>query len=155
MLWKTHKEYEKQYKDRKAPVIGIPYIFFFHDHLPFWSTLLWELGFNVRISDKTNKKIINKGVEKVLSEACFPLKVAYGHIADLVEKGIDLIFVPSFINLNLYDEYERGLACPLVQTIPYVSRKLFNEAKILIPRIDFSRGFDYLKKELLGLLREL
>ncbi|ACI20369.1 (R)-2-hydroxyglutaryl-CoA dehydratase activator-related protein [Thermodesulfovibrio yellowstonii DSM 11347] len=148
LLWKTHKEYEKQYKDRKAPVIGIPYIFFFHDHLPFWSTLLWELGFNVRISDKTNKKIINKGVEKVLSEACFPLKVAYGHIADLVEKGIDLIFVPSFINLNLYDEYERGLACPLVQTIPYVSRKLFNEAKILIPRIDFSRGFDYLKKEL-------
>lgn len=35
-----------------------------------------------------------------------------------------------------------------MQTIPYVSRKLFKEAKFLIPRIDFSRGFDYLKKEL-------
>ncbi|MGC8937564.1 MAG: acyl-CoA dehydratase activase, partial [Thermodesulfovibrio sp.] len=81
LLWKAHKEYEAQYRDRKAPVIGIPYIFFFHDHLPFWSTLLWELGFNVKVSDKTNKEIINKGVEKVLSEACFPLKVAYGHIA--------------------------------------------------------------------------
>lgn len=149
LLWKAHKEYETQYKDRKAPVIGIPYIFFFHDHLPFWSTLLWELGFNVKVSDKTNKEIINKGVEKVLSEACFPLKVAYGHIADLIEKGVDLIFLPSFINLNLYDEYERGLACPLVQTIPYVSKQLFKEAKIVIPRIDFSRGFDYLKKELI------
>ncbi|PMP72813.1 MAG: CoA protein activase [Thermodesulfovibrio aggregans] len=149
LLWKAHKEYEAQYRDRKAPVIGIPYIFFFHDHLPFWSTLLWELGFNVKVSDKTNKEIINKGVEKVLSEACFPLKVAYGHIADLIEKGVDLIFLPSFINLNLYDEYERGLACPLVQTIPYVSRRLFREAKFIIPRIDFSRGFDYLKKELI------
>jgi predicted nucleotide-binding protein (sugar kinase/HSP70/actin superfamily) len=107
------------------------------------------MGFNVKVSDKTNKEIINKGVEKVLSEACFPLKVAYGHIADLIEKGADLIFIPSFINLNLYDEYERGLACPLVQTIPYVSRKLFKEAKLIIPRIDFFRGFDYLKKELI------
>ncbi len=148
LLWKTYKEYEAQYKNRKAPVIGIPYIFLFHDYLPFWSTLLWELGFNVRISHKTNKKIINKGIEKVLSEACFPLKVAYGHIADLAENGVDLIFLPSFINLNLHDEYERGLVCPLVQTIPYVSRKLFSETKILIPRIDFSRGLDYLKKEL-------
>jgi predicted nucleotide-binding protein (sugar kinase/HSP70/actin superfamily) len=107
------------------------------------------MGFNVKVSDKTNKEIINKGVEKVLSEACFPLKVAYGHIADLIEKGVDLLFLPSFINLNLYDEYERGLACPIVQTIPYVSRKLFKEAKLIIPRIDFSRGFDYLKKELI------
>ncbi|MDW7972502.1 MAG: acyl-CoA dehydratase activase [Thermodesulfovibrio sp.] len=148
LLWKAHKEYEKNYKDRKAPIIGIPYIFFFHEYLPFWSTFLWELGFNVVVSDKTNKEIINKGIEKVVSEACFPLKVAYGHIADLVEKGVDLIFMPSFINLNIYDEYERGLACPLVQTIPYVSRKLFREAKILIPRVDFSRGFDYLREEL-------
>ena len=149
LLWKAHKEYETKYRDRKATVIGIPYIFFFHDHLPFWSSFLWEMGFNVKVSDKTNKEIINKGVEKVLSEACFPLKVAYGHIADLIEKGADLIFIPSFINLNLYDEYERGLACPLVQTIPYVSRKLFKEAKLIIPRIDFFRGFDYLKKELI------
>ncbi len=30
--------------------IGIPRIFFFHDFLPFWSTLLWELGFDVELS---------------------------------------------------------------------------------------------------------
>lgn len=148
LLWKAHMEYEEKYKSRQAPVIGIPYIFYFHDQLPFWSSLLWELGFNVKISGKTNKKIINKGIEKVLSEACFPLKVAYGHIAELIDNGIDLIFLPSFINLNLNDEYERGLACPLVQTIPYVSKGLFKNAKIVEPRIDFSRGLNYLKEEL-------
>ena len=157
LLWKVHKEYEEKYNNRKAPTIGIPYVFYFLEQLPFWSTLLWELGFNVKVSGKTNKEIINKGTEKVLSEACFPLKVAYGHIVDLVEKGVDLIFLPSFINLNLYDEYERGLACPLVQTIPYVSRGMFKKEKIkiIIPRIDFSRGFDYLKKELQNVFKEI
>jgi predicted nucleotide-binding protein (sugar kinase/HSP70/actin superfamily) len=157
LLWKVHKEYEEKYNNRKAPTIGIPYVFYFLEQLPFWSTLLWELGFNVKVSGKTNKEIINKGTEKVLSEACFPLKVAYGHILDLVEKGVDLIFLPSFINLNLYDEYERGLACPLVQTIPYVSRGMFKKEKIkiIIPRIDFSRGFDYLKKELQNVFKEI
>lgn len=148
LLWNAHMEYEEKYRDRKAPIIGIPYIFFFHDQLPFWSTLLWELGFNVVVSGKTNKEIISKGVEKVLSEACFPLKVAYGHIAHLIEQNVDLICIPSFINLNLYDEYKRGLACPIVQTIPYVSRELFKNVQIIEPRIDFSRGMKYLKEEL-------
>ncbi len=148
LLWKAHFEYEEKFKERKSPVIGIPYLFFFHDYLPFWSTLLWELGFKVEVSGKTNKEIINKGIEKTLSEACFPIKVAYGHIAELVERGVDLIFLPSFANMNINDEYQRGLACPLVQTIPYISKGIFKEIKIITPRIDFSRGFDYLKKEL-------
>lgn len=148
LLWKAQKEYEEKYKNRNAPVIGIPNVFYFHDQLPFWSTLLWEMGFKVEISGKTNKQIINKGIEKIPSEACFPLKVAYGHMAELIERGIDLIFLPSFMNLNLYDEFERGLACPLVQTISYVSKGLYKEAKIIIPRVDFSRGFEYLKEEI-------
>lgn len=148
LLWRAHREYEEKYKYRKAPVIGIPHIFYFHDLLPFWSSLLWEMGFKVEISGKTNKEIINKGIEKIPSEACFPLKVAYGHIAELIDRGIDLIFMPSFINLNIYDEYEKGLACPLVQTIPYVSKGFYKEVKIIIPRIDFSRGFEYLKEEI-------
>lgn len=148
LLWEAHQWYENnmRYKDRIT--IGIPYIFFFHDQLPFWSSLLWELGFNVIVSDKTNKEIINQGIEKTPSEACFPLKVAYGHIINLQKKGIDLLFIPSFINLNLHDEYERGLACPLVQTIPYIAKKVFNEAVIIDPRVDFSRGYEYLKSEL-------
>ncbi len=148
LLWKTNKEYEEKYQNRKTHTIGIPYIFFFHEQLPFWSTLLWEMGFKVEISGRTNKIIINKGIEKNPSEACFPLKVAYGHVAELIERGVDLIFLPSFMNLNLYDEYERGLACPLVQTIPYVCKGLFKEIKIITPRVDFSRGLDYLREEL-------
>ena len=61
------------------PVIGLPYIFYFEDQLPFWSALLWECGFNVEVSPKTNREIINLGLESVLSEeernTMFQLKV--------------------------------------------------------------------------------
>lgn len=154
LLWKVHREYQEKFKDRKGAVAGIPYVFYFHDLLPFFTALLWELGFRVEISGKTNKEIIKKGVEKVPSEACFPLKVAYGHVEELIERGVDFIFLPSFINLNIHDEFERGLACPLVQTVPYVSRGLFRNVKFAIPRIDFSRGWNYIKREIFESLKE-
>ncbi len=131
------------------PKIGIPYIFFFHDYLPFWTTLLWELGFDVEVSPKTNRQIINLGVERVLSEACFPVKVAHGHIGYLLDKNVDAIFLPSFINLNTpEDRFERGFTCPHTQTIPYVSKVAFDGIKTISPRINLRLGKRFLLDEL-------
>ncbi len=155
MLWKTHLarmaqkpgETEKQ-GDEKIK-IGIPYIFFFHDYLPFWTAFLWELGFEVVVSPKTNKQIVQLGVENVLSEACFPVKVAHGHIKYLVDAGIDALFIPSFIDVSHGGkDYPTGLACPHTQTIPYVSKAAIKGARRITPIVDFSRGMDYLKREL-------
>ena len=145
-------QYES-YKNRNPnPIarIGIPLIFFFHEYLPFWSTLLSELGFEVILSDKTNRQLIHKGVEVVLSETCFPVKVAHGHVIDLTEKGVDAVFIPSFINLSSEsDPFERGFACPYVQTIPYVVKAaLGKEIKILRPLINMRKGIRYLEDEL-------
>ena len=153
MLWKVHNQNHEQRtknKDRKfVAKIGMPYIFFFHDYLPFWSTLLWELGFEVVVSPKTNKQIVTLGVENVLSEACFPVKVAHGHIKWLQNSDVDAIFIPSNVNLNRDgDEYARGVSCPYVQTIPYVSNAAIKDIKRISPVVDFSRGVDFLRKEL-------
>lgn len=165
MLWKEHLKYSSELNDKgensklktrgSKLKIGIPYIFFFHDCLQFWSTLLWELGFEVIVSPKTNKQIVNLGVENVLSEACFPVKVAHGHIKWLKDDGVDAIFIPSFININQNgDEYNRGLACPHTQTIPYVSRAAIKDIKIITPVINLGLGVGYLKKELKRSLSE-
>jgi predicted CoA-substrate-specific enzyme activase len=164
MLWKSYNEYRDRYllsvnghekRTRNTIKIGIPYIFFFHDYLPFWSTFLWELGFEVIVSPKTNKQVVTLGVENVISEACFPVKVAHGHIKWLNDAGVDAIFIPSFININQNgDEYNRGVACPHTQTIPYVSRAAIKDMKTIIPVIDFGRGVNYLKKELKRSLSE-
>ncbi|MBI4698471.1 MAG: CoA protein activase, partial [Nitrospirae bacterium] len=92
-----------RFRGAKGKRIGIPRIFFFHDFLPFWSTFLWELGFEVEVSSETNKQIIHNGVESILSESCFPHKVAHGHTKDLIDKKVDAILMPSFIDFNSHN----------------------------------------------------
>ena len=157
MLREEHLQRQSAFADRlsqgnngaRRPKIGIPYIFFFHDFLPFWTTLLWELGFDVEVSPKTNRQIINLGLERVLSEACFPIKAAHGHIQYLLDKDVDAIFLPSFINLNTpEDSMERGFACPYTQTIPYVSKIVFDGIRIITPLINLRRGRKFMVDEL-------
>ncbi len=152
MLWKQHegrKENAKGHKQDSRPKIGIPYIFFFHDYLPYWTAFLWELGFDVEVSLKTNRRIVNAGLERVLSEACFPVKVAHGHLAYLMDQNVDAIFLPSFVNLSMpEDEYERGMACPHTQTIPYISSIAFKGIKLITPVINLRRGQGFLLNEL-------
>jgi predicted CoA-substrate-specific enzyme activase len=172
MLWKEHSERGSRAGSRQSDIdssslsrlrkegskggyhdsrltIGIPYIFFFHEYLPFWTTLLWELGFRVEVSPRTNRQIVNLGLERVLSEACFPVKVAHGHIQYLIGKNVDAVFLPSFINLNAPEEsYEKGLACPYTQTIPYVSHIAFQGTRIIRPVVNLRRGKKFLIDEI-------
>ncbi len=160
MLWKEHLKRQKASesetdKDKKTGLfksklklpkkIGIPYIFFFHDFLPFWSTLLWELGFEVIVSPKTNRQIVNLGLEKVLAESCFPVKVAHGHVQYLIDEKVDAILIPSFINLNSpEDPMEKGVGCPYSQAIPYISNIAFENIKVISPIINLRLGEKYL-----------
>jgi predicted nucleotide-binding protein (sugar kinase/HSP70/actin superfamily) len=168
MLWKAHeghkaahakreglkKENHSRFAPHASPRIGIPYVFFFHDYLPFWSTLLWELGFDVEVSPKTNKEIVNIGAESVLAETCFPVKVAHGHIQYLLGKGIKTLLIPSFVNMNTAaDEFENGFACPLTQTIPYAAKVAHPDAEILVPIVNLRAGKRVLETEIARVLR--
>jgi len=167
MLWKKHLKYSEKSKASNPPSppllkggkgglhrIGIPYIFYFQDFLPFWTTLLWELGFDVEVSPKTDRQIVDLGLENVLSETCFPVKTAHGHIKYLLDKGVDTLFLPSFVNLNSPDDvFDRGFACPYTQTIPYTAKAAFIRVNFLTPIIDLTRGTDYIERELKRVFR--
>lgn len=159
MLWKEHKKYSEKLNGKEKSAsrvkIGIPYIFYFHDYLPFWTTLLWELGFDVTVSPKTNKQIVNLGLESVLSETCFPIKAAHGHIKYLLNEGVRDVFIPSFINLNTEEDiFDRGCACPYTQTVPYISRTAlkmmdYSDVRIISPVINLKQGRKLMTRELL------
>jgi len=151
LLTRAHREYAERIGRQRSKFkgrIGIPRIFFFHDFLPFWSTLLWELGFEVELSSKTNRQIINSGVESILSESCFPHKAAHGHIKNLIDRGIRDILIPSFINLNRGDRGLRGFACPYCQTMPYIANIAFEGINIIRPVVNLESGKDMLLKEI-------
>ena len=128
-----------------APVIGIPRILLMHELYPFWEAFFTELGYRVILSDPTNKELIRQGVEAVVAETCFPVKVAHGHVLNLLEKGIKRIFLPSIINMEkLRDDFEHSQTCPYVQSFPYVVHSSIDfkryGAHVLQPVITFGRG---------------
>ncbi|MGA1825928.1 MAG: acyl-CoA dehydratase activase [bacterium] len=145
---------------RNKPRIGIPVGLFFHELLPFFKTFFNFLGFEVIVSDPTNKKLIDKGIQTVVSETCFPVKVAYGHIQNIIEKEADYIFLPSIINLageNL--KIKSSSMCPYVQTIPYTIKSAidFKKAgvKLLDPVIFMNRSIKDISRRLGGVGSEL
>ncbi len=112
-------------KGRKT--IGIPRMLYVSDYLPFWRTFFSELGYRVVLSDRTSRTLVNKGLEATSAETCFPAKVALGHLQDLLDKGVDLLFLPSYIRFPVaYQKLTGTQACPYVQAFPYLARASLN-----------------------------
>ncbi len=106
-----------------APAIGIPRALYVNDYLPFWGTFFAELGYRVVLSERTNRALINRALESTVAESCFPAKVALGHIRDLIDKKVDVLFLPSFIRFpDSHDGTGNAQACPYAQALPYVAR---------------------------------
>ncbi|MEW5802407.1 MAG: acyl-CoA dehydratase activase, partial [bacterium] len=140
--------------------VGIPSCLFFHELLPFWRTFFEALGFEAVLSQSTNKEIINQGVQAAIADTCFPIKVAYGHIQNLIQLGVDYLFLPSIINMPSDQEgLPNSFNCPYVQTIPYTASAAIdleqNGIKVLRPVLFLRRGKRSLKKNLMQLGRNL
>ncbi|MCX8035767.1 MAG: acyl-CoA dehydratase activase [Candidatus Sumerlaeia bacterium] len=102
--------------------VGIPMALIFHEFLPLWATFFRSLGFDVIVSGETTKAIIHEGIEQVATEICYPIKVIHGHVAELLRRDVDFVFLPSIINSKSPDFGVRdrwNFNCPLVQSIPY------------------------------------
>jgi len=139
--------------------IGIPRSMYYYDQFPLWYTYFNELGFNVVLSDETNRQIINKGVESRVAEPCFPITVAHGHVLNLIEKGIDFIFVPNVVDAETQFHETNSFFCPWGQTLCFVlqatPRFLAFEDKILAPNIRYRQGKEAVKKQFHLLAKQL
>lgn len=83
----------------KRGIIGIPRVLNMYENYPLWFTLFTNLGFRVEISEKSSKKLYEKGLTSIVSEtACYPAKMTHGHVEDLIEKGIKNIFYPCILH---------------------------------------------------------
>lgn len=75
--------------------IGIPRAMSFYSNYPFFFGFFTNLGIEIVLSDKTTKRTLSAGSALVVSETCLPVKVFIGHVLNLLDKGVDKIFVPS------------------------------------------------------------
>ncbi|MBN1351699.1 hypothetical protein JXJ21_19955 [candidate division KSB1 bacterium] len=144
--------------DGTGPVFGIPRSMYFYERLPFWSTYLSELGFKLVLSDITNKKILNDAVASAVAEPCFPIIVAHGHIQNLIDKNVEMIFQPNEINSETPTPSMESYLCPWGQTQPYVFAHVpafqAYRDRYIAPTIHFMKGSDYVKRELRDHLKQ-
>lgn len=124
-----------EYEARRG-VIGIPRVLNMYEDYPFWFTFFSELGFRVELSDRSSKQIYEKGIETMPSESvCYPAKLAHGHIMDLVEKGINIIFYPCVASEQQEQEKaDNHFNCPIVTSYPEVIKNnidILREKEIL------------------------
>ena len=108
-------------KGTRKETLGIPMALNMFETLPFWHTLLSELGFGIKLSPESNKKLYQKGQQSIPSDTvCYPAKLVHGHIASLIEDGVDGVFYPCMTY-----NFDEGLGdnhynCPVVAYYPQV-----------------------------------
>jgi predicted nucleotide-binding protein (sugar kinase/HSP70/actin superfamily) len=132
---------------------------FFHDRFPFWRAFLEALGCNVVLSDETNRKIAQDGIDLSVAEPCYPIRVAHGHVKDLVDKRVDWILLPNVMNAEPTPDTTESQMCPWAQTLPYVVKSVPRLAeireRILAPTVHFRLGEEHAAHDLVPLGRTL
>lgn len=125
------------------PTIGIPRaLMVFYQQFQFWRTFFGELGFHTVISKESDKTLVNRSVEMMTTETCLPVELMHGHVMDLVEKGVDYIFIPFIVNGKEKEGNKTfNCNCPWIQTYPFMVRAALkgktDESKLLIPTLHF------------------
>lgn len=136
--------------------IGIPRGLLFNDFSPLFIPFFKYLGIETVVSDETNRKIINRGLEIVPEEYCFPTKVAYGHVDNLLKKDVDFIFIPHIANTGEpIGSYKYSVTCPWTQSAPDLMKSApklieegFNSEMLISPSLFFDWGLNHIEDQM-------
>jgi predicted CoA-substrate-specific enzyme activase len=135
--------------DDKKKTVGIPRALFAYGMFSMFYEVFKELGFNVLLTEPTSEENIRLGQQYTLDEACYPMKIIMGHVAELVEKKVDYIFFPDLFSVDHPGSESRvNYGCPYMQ----MAFKVINEAmdlqnkgiELLAPTIGFNLGKQFM-----------
>ncbi|MBR0148258.1 MAG: 2-hydroxyacyl-CoA dehydratase [Lachnospiraceae bacterium] len=117
--------------EKRGVTIGIPRVLSFWETMPFWTTFWKSLGYDVKLSDMSNRAMYEDGLHAVTSDTvCFPAKLVHGHLRNLVKKGVDRIFMPSITTVESENtEATSESMCAVVKGYPIVVRNSDNPEK--------------------------
>ncbi len=144
---------------KDAKVVGIPLAMFAWEGMPFWRTLLAHCGFATVLSDQTNKKIVQAGLDSAVAEPCFPIIATHGHIANLADKGVDYVLAPNIVSMATKWMHTESHLCPWHQTFPFVCRQSPAlrplAGKFITPTVHFREGPSQVISEIAQSLKPL
>ena len=113
---------------QKDVVIGLPRALSYWETMPFWTTFWRALGYPVKISAPSTRKMYENGLSAVASDTvCFPAKLVHGHIRNLAQQKVDRIFMPSITTVPSENTAKTSQSmCAVVKGYPIVMRNSDN-----------------------------
>ncbi|MDR1697828.1 MAG: 2-hydroxyacyl-CoA dehydratase [Erysipelotrichaceae bacterium] len=143
-------KYERLFKaeslpdDGKRKIVGLPRVLNMYENYPFWHAFFTSLNYRVVLSSRSSRKIYEKGIETIPSESvCYPGKLVHGHVIDLIDKKVDVIFYPSiFFESKEVKDANNQYNCPIVISYPEVIKNNVDalkeqQVKFLHPFLSF------------------
>ena len=130
--------------------IGIPRALIYYNYFPFWFGFFDSLGIKIILSDKTTKQTMSEGSSLVVTETCLPIKVYVGHVLNLLDKGVDTIFVPSIQSVahKIYN-------CSKIRALPDLIRNVVKrDFRIIEATLDKSEKKQGLPEFLIDIAKE-
>ena len=142
--------------DPARKTVGIPRALFTYGMFPMFNGIFKSMGFNVILSDWSDDETIKLGQEYALAETCFPVKLITGHVAELVQKGVDYIFFPDLYTVKHEDSKARkNYGCAYMQlAFKIVSQTMELDKKgiqLLAPTIAFNLGEEFMRNSFASL----
>jgi len=144
----------------ERPSIGIPRsLMIFYQQFPFWRKFFEQLGFRVILSDPSDSNLVKESIEIMVSETCLPMELVHGHVKNLIDKGVENIFLPFVVNNKAEkDNPTNNCNCPWVQAAPFMIKAAFKDEsvrkKLLMPSLHFRYFKTALRKELGSFMKE-
>lgn len=144
----------------KKKTVGIPFALMIHKFFPMANAFFISLGFNVVLTEPTSEETIRLAQESARGETCYPVKLIYGHMRQLIDKKVDYIFLPTIHTMkHETSRVEHNYGCVYMQTAPVSVAKALDLEEhgitLLSPVFDLDFGKEAMATAMLGLSKIL
>ncbi|MBW2047246.1 MAG: CoA activase [Deltaproteobacteria bacterium] len=155
-IWETHMEgvYEElkgepMMEVEGRPTVGLQRALYGYLNPVLWAHFFDRLGFRLVLTPPTNTHISKIGIETMVSETCYPVKVSHGHVKELIGKT-RYLFLPTAVNMPTPVEREKGALCPMVQANSHMVRVALNPdpSTVLSPVVHLKYDLETLALEI-------
>jgi predicted CoA-substrate-specific enzyme activase len=137
------------------PTVGMQRALYGQQTAILWAHFFDQLGYRLVLTPPTNPQISKAGIETMVAETCYPVKVSHGHVRALMGKT-RYMFMPTIINMPTPVPSETGFYCPMVQGNSYmvITALGMDKTSILSPVVHLKYDPDTLALEIFEQLGE-
>ncbi|MCR5288803.1 MAG: acyl-CoA dehydratase activase [Treponema sp.] len=153
------KDYVKE-RDPQKKTVGIPYALMMHKFFPMANAFFKTLGFNVLLTQATNEETIRRSQQYAQGETCYPVKLMYGHFVELLEAGVDYIFMPNVHTVkHEKSQVKHNYGCVYMQNAAKVIAQILKLKEkgitLLNPTFDLDMGKTAMAQAMVGVGKQL